>query len=308
MNQNPPKESIALGALYTTLAMAVAAILGALVKWTSHGFSSEFLMVVRWGSGLLILGILYLLRPPGSLRSKQWLIQCGIAASWTIAVFIYYLSIRFITLMDATLLLNTAAIFAPFLAFFLDKKREPVMVWVGTLIGFLGVVIVLQPGPELLKNPYSLVGLGAGMFIAIRIYLNSKLKNEPAHRTTFYSLLAGFGLCLALLASSSTAIQAPDWQAMLFTPRDDFLHLLVDSTMVLVVIAFGVLSMMQPWLTSAGLSYASVGQISPFRYTAVLFAGVLDWTFWGVAPSWMSYLGFALVVVGGLTIIKGKRS
>lgn len=307
MNQNLPQQSIALGALYTTLAMAVVAILGALVKWTSHGFSSEFLMVVRWGAGLLILCALYLFRPPDSLRSEQWLLQCGIAASWTAAIFIYYLSIRFISLMDATLLLNTAAIFAPVLNFFLDKKREPAIVWVGTLIGFLGVVIVLKPGPALLENPYSLVGLGAGMLIAIRIYLTSKLKNEPAHRTTFYSLLAGFGLCLALLAFSSTSIQTPDWQATLFSPRYQFLHLLVDSTMVVVIIAFGLLSIMQPWLTSSGLSYASVGQISPFRYTAVLFAGVLDWAFWGVVPTWTTCVGLALVVAGGLTVIKSKR-
>ena len=308
MNQDPPHQFSALGALYTTLAMAIVAILGALVKWTSLGFSSEFLMVVRWGAGLLILVALYLLRPPDSLRSEQWLLQCGIAASWTIGVFIYYLSIRFISLMDATLLLNTAAIFAPFLNFFLDKKREPAMVWVGTLIGFLGVVFVLKPGPALLENPYSLLGLGAGMLIAIRIYLNSKLKNEPAHRTTFYSLLGGLGLCLALLAFSSTSIQTPDWQAMLFAPRDQFLHLFVDSTMVVVVIAFGVLSMMQPWLTSSSLSYASVGQVSPFRYTAVLFAGVLDWTFWGVAPTWTSCVGVVLVVAGGLTVVMSKRS
>ncbi len=77
--------------------------------------------------------------------------------------------------------------------------------------------------------------------------------------------------------------------------------------MILVVIAFGVLSMMQPWLTSSGLSYASVGQVSPFRYTAVIFAGLLDWAFWGVLPTWTTYVGFALVVVGALIIIKSKR-
>ena len=48
----------------------------------------------------------------------------------------------------------------------------------------------------------------------------------------------------------------------------------VDSSLTTALVIFGVLSMLLPWLTALGLNYASVGQIAPFRYTAVIFAGL----------------------------------
>ena len=95
---------------------------------------------------------------------------------------------------------------------------------------------------------------------------------------------------------------------MLFTPRDAVSPMFVDSALFTALMIFGVLSMMLPWLTAAGLSHASVGQIAPFRYSAVIFAGILDWMIWGVQPTWPSYVGFGLVVAGAVIILRGKSS
>ncbi|MDG2030435.1 MAG: hypothetical protein P8J45_05460, partial [Phycisphaerales bacterium] len=57
-SQNLP-QSIKAGAIYTILTMAGAATLGALVKWASGGFSSEFLTSVRFFSGFMIMILIY---------------------------------------------------------------------------------------------------------------------------------------------------------------------------------------------------------------------------------------------------------
>jgi drug/metabolite transporter (DMT)-like permease len=306
-SQNLP-QSIKAGAIYTILTMAGAATLGALVKWASGGFSSEFLTSVRFFSGFMIMILIYALGRHGSLKTKSLGIQFGVAASWVLGILIYYVSIRFIPLMDATLLLNTAAIFGPILAKFFDGKREPKLVWLGTAIGFAGIVVVLRPGPVLFENPMSLIGIMAGFFAGLRLLFNSKLKEDSAQCTTFYSLLLGSGICLLILLSVGVPIRAPHWETMMFSPRDSMSPWFVDSSLILVVVIFGLLSMLMPWLTAKGLSYASVGQIAPFRYTAVIFAGLLDWAIWDVVPSWPSYVGFALVLGGAMLILKGKRT
>ena len=308
MNSPDETQSIKAGAIYTTLAMAGAASLGALVKWASHGFSSEFLTSLRFFSGFLIFLAIYAFGRRVSLKTDSMRLQFGMALTWVLSILVFYISIRFIPLMDATLLLNTAAIFGPILARVFDGKREPLMVWVGTAIGFAGIVIVLRPGPQLFENPMSLIGVLAGFFAGLRLLLNSKLKHEPAQRTTFYSLLFGCAICLVLLVSVGLPIRVPQWETMLFTPTGAISRTFVDSSMITALVIFGVLSMLLPWLTALGLNYASVGQIAPFRYTAVIFAGLLDWAIWGVLPGWPSYVGFALVMGGAMIILRSKRS
>ena len=293
--------------MYTILAMIGSASLGGIVKWASHGFSSEFLTSLRFFSGFLIFIIIFSIGRRVSLKTDRIGMQFAVAMSWVFMILIYYVSIRFVPLMDATLLLNTAALFGPILARIFDNKREPKLVWVGTAIGFVGVIIVLRPGPALYENPMSAIGLLAGFIAGVRLLLNSKLKAEPAQRTTFYTLVFGSAICLGILLIEGFPIQVPAWETILFPHRESVDPMFVNSSLVLALVIFGAISMLLPWLTALGLSYASVGQISPFRYTAVIFAGGIDWVIWGISPTWPSYVGFAVVLSGALIILRGKR-
>lgn len=306
MTDQEPRPSLSLGGLYISLSMLAGALLAGLVKWASVGFSSEFIVAIRFAAGLLVFLSLLAMKPRVSLKTRQWRMQIAVAVSWVLATLVFFYSIRFIRLMDAALLLNTAALFAPIFARVFDGKREPRLVWLGTLVGFIGVVVVLRPGPALLQNPISLIGLLAGVFAGLRVYFNGRLKGEPAKRTTFYSLLGGAVVAVVVLVAAGLPIRVPDWESMLFKPRDST-PLFVDSSLVFVVLACGIISMIQPLLTAAGLRHASVGQIAPFRYTAVVFAGAIDFVFWGVVPTWPSWLGFALVFAGASLVVQGSR-
>lgn len=296
--------SIALGAIYTTFAMAAVALMAVVVKWGSHGFSSEFLMLVRFAAGLAVFVPYYFATGRVDLRSKLWLTQSGVAISWTIAIFLYYVSLRYVPLMDATLLLNTSALFAPLLAFFIGRKHEPWQVWAGTAIGFVGVLIVLRPGADVFR-PMSLLALGSGMLMAVRVYLHSRVASEPRPRTTFYSLAVGLALCVLLLALTGFRIERPAWEGMLFTPVEMAEPMFVDSALVGAVFALGLLAMLQPLFVAASMEYATVGQVSPFRYTAVVIAAALDWMIWGQAPTWIAVAGMLLIALGAAMILSG---
>ena len=300
------QPSIVLGAIYTTLAMTVVALMASIVKWASHGFSSEFLIVVRWGTGLAVFVAFYLLTRRVSLRTARWLTQSGVAVCWTAAVFLYYLSVRYIPLMDATLLLNTSALFAPLLAWIFAGQREPPLVWVGLAIGFIGVLVVLRPGPEMFQ-PMALVALASGWLMAMRIFLISRLGDEPKLRTTFYSLAVGLGVSLLLLAITGFPVARPGWEEMLFTPSEMAQPLLVDTALIAAVVILGVMSLLQPLLITWSLDYASVGQIGPFRYTAVVITAVIDWLVWHQLPTWTAISGLLLIGFGGTLVVLASR-
>jgi drug/metabolite transporter (DMT)-like permease len=271
-----PQQSIACGALYTSLAMSSVAVMAAVVKWGSYGFSSELLMLVRWGAGLLVFGVYWVISGRVSLRTTRWLTQSMLGVYWTLGVFLFYVSLRTVPLMDATLLFNTAALFAPLLAFVLLGKRERWTVWLGTLIGFAGVAVVLRPGSNVFQ-PMALLSLLAGFLMAVRVYLNLQLSGGPKQRITFYSLAVGTLVCLVLLAVEGFRIAPPDWQRMLFTPREIAEPMFVDAALVVALVALGLLTMVQPLLIAWSLQYASVRETAPFRYTSVVVAALIDW-------------------------------
>lgn len=300
------EHSVVRGAVYTTLAMTTVALMGGMAKWASSGFSSELLMLVRWASGLLVFGVYWALSGRASMRTAKWRTQSFVGISWTLSVFMYYVSLRTIPLMDATLLLNTSALFLPLLALVFASKRESWTVWVGVLVGFVGVVAVLKPGSAMFQ-PMSLIGLSSGLLMALRVFLNSELSDEPKTRTTFYSLAVGTLVCLVLFAAEGFKTAVPDWQRMLFTPREVAEPMFVDATLGVAVLALGLMSMAQPLLVAWSLKYATVGEVAPFRYTSVAVAAVIDLLVWDRVPSWTTTLGLVLIAIGATVILTTRR-
>lgn len=300
-------KNLMLGALYTILASLAVVLMAVIVKWASHGFSTEFLMVIRWVAGLTIFLLIYsAMHQRTSIKTGRPLMQAGAAVCWTAAIFSYYLSLRYIPMMDATLLLNTASLFAPLIARLLDGKKEGRLVWVGTGVGFLGVLVVLKPGAAIF-SPMAFVALASGFLMALRLYFNRELgKTDPKDRTTFYSLSVGLILCLVVWAV--TGVQIGNWYGHLFSPVEELHPWMIDGVLWASVIALGLLSMLQAYFSAFGLQYASVGRVAPFRYSAVIFAAILDWALWGQAPSAAAVVGLGLIVLSGVVVLNAKES
>jgi len=300
------KQSVPLGALYTTLSTITVVLMAMLIKWASHGYATEFLMATRWTAGLaLFLAVWLAARGRTGMATRHPGMQIGAALCWTGATFAYYLSIRFIPLMDATLLLYTSSLFGPLVARLLSGVREPGRVWLGIGVGFAGVAVVLNPN-SCIFSPWSLVALASGLLMALRVHFNRELSHDdPKERTSFYSLSVGLAACLA--AWAATGLPVGSWRAHMFTPTTALQPWLVDGVLLGAVVALGLLSMLQAWLVAFGLEHASVGKVGPFLYMGVIFAALADWLVWGVKPSACAVAGLVIIVAGGLIVLRGKK-
>ena len=295
-------SELAEGGLFSALAAIAGASMAAIVKWGSHGFSTELLVAVRFGAGLLFFVVISLMRRQAFLYRASHPIRCSlVAASWVGGIFCCYFAIRFITLTDAVLLVNTTPIFAPLLNWLFLKKTEPPSVWVGIGLGIVGVVFVLRPGANVLQV-HALIGLMSGLLFATRMVINASLsKTESKEVITFYSLGVGLLICLGILAL--TGLHLGNWEPHLFPPQDWLRPWIVYPWVLLAVAAMGVLCMLQAWFTSAAYEHASVGEAGPFRYVGVVFAALLDWLCWGQVPDLYSVLGFVFITAGGIWVI-----
>lgn len=297
-----PRSELIIGGIYSVLASLAVAIMAAIVKWGSHAFSSEFLTTIRFAAGFGTYGLFLLIRH----RALPYRTSCPglcslMAVAWVGGIFCCYLAVRFIPLPDVVLLLYTSPLFAPLLNRFFLKKQESWIVWIGISLGFAGVVIVLRPVTGIMQIP-ALIGLLSGFLFAVRWVLSSHLcRTDSKEVQTFYSLAVGLAVCLGLLAL--TGLHVANWEHHLFPPRDWLRPWVMFPEVLLAVGTLGLFCMLQPWFTTAAYEHASVGQAGPFRYTGVIFAGLLDWLCWGHIPSLASVLGFVLITTGGIWVI-----
>ena len=51
-------------------------------------------------------------------------------------------------------------------------------------------------------------------------------------------------------------------------------------------------------------SYVPSSILAPTSYFAIVFSGLLDWLIWNTVPDTQTLLGIALVVCGGLLILR----
>lgn len=306
MLQSAQPRNLFKGALWTTVSQLVLALLALLIKWGSHAFSTEMLLVVRFFFGTCVLLLIQALRHDlKRLGTRRLGAQFLLAAIWAGALFSFYISLRWVNLMDATLFVCAGSLYTPVFAWLLFKEKEQTTVWLGVAIGLAGVAVILHPG-HLNLGWIVLLPMLSGILGCLRGIVNSRLvRTENDTAVTFYSVFFSLLLCAPLLAFSG--IDAPDWQQHLFPPRDWAEPMIIYPYVAIAVLALGLLGILQPYFRSLGLRHASASQAAPFLYMCVVFSALLDWFFYGVRPPVASIIGFALVLAGGLVVIMGKR-
>lgn len=193
--------------------------------------------------------------------------------------YLYFLAIRYLTLIDATTLNYTAPFFVPLMWRFWRKEKVGANVWWSILIGFIGVAVVLRPGSEILQLGF-LYGLSAGIFSAIAFcalrILN--LKKEPMTRTLFYYFLFG------IIVSFPFALAV--WEPP--SPRE-----WVEA------IAIGVATSIGQMLLTVAYRYGTASYLSPLGYSTVIYAGIIGWLFLDQSLGLHSLIGTLLIIAGG---------
>ena len=231
--------------------------------------------------------ISFILNIPLALKHKE---AISSFSSWGLVIFrtlcgyisfcCVFLAVNKTSLVNVVLLDNTAPIFIPIAAYFWLKSKIPGILWTGILIGFLGILLILQPGLDIFKQHGILLALAAGIFLAL-IQLSIRLMAVKDHA---YGILFYFFLMYAVLSTplAITYWSIPSWD------------------IALKLIACGATSFgMQLGFVKA-FTYAKPTEIGPLNYSAVIFAYLMGLFIWNQDVSILSLLGIILVIFGGI--------
>lgn len=154
-------------------------------------------------------------------------------------------------------------------------------------IGFLGVLLIVRPGPDGFDTPalWAIASIG---FILLRDLSTRRI----SARTPTSAVV--FATSLALTASTGAATLAGEWQP------------LVPAQVLVIVLAAGVLLVGYVFSVHA-MRIGEIGFVQPFRYTLLLWSLLLGAAVFGEWPDALMLLGSAIVVATGLFTLHRER-
>lgn len=282
----PPTSNTRGIALYL-LGVALFAANDALGKWLVTEYSVVQVMLIRsLGSAALIYGLarstgatLRVAPGQGWLHVLRVLLLAGDSFS-------FYFATRALPLADVMTFYMSAPLIITAASAMLLGERVGIKRWGAIVVGFVGVVIALQPTGAAF-SPSALVALAGAACFALAMVITRRLRDSH-----WLTLVAWQFIGCGILG----AVGSPfDW----VTPG------IVDFLLMAVV---GLVACGCFMLITKALSLAPASLLAPFQYSAILWATILGWIIWGDKPTPPIIFGNALIIASGLFVLYRERT
>jgi drug/metabolite transporter (DMT)-like permease len=277
-----------LGILTMTGAMVFFVVNDALVKWVSTDLPTPQLIFVR---GVMTTALLLALAAwMGQLRLWRSALTRSVptrALVDSLASFTYLTAMFHMPLGNATAINLAGPLFLTMLAVFFLHERVSLGRWALILLGFAGVLLVVQPRAGEF-NSYAWLCLLAAMLHAGRDFLTRLV---PAQVPSLLITLST-AMMVTLLAGVWSMFEP--WRAMSTT----HIGQLFAAAMCLAA-GYHLLTLSMRW--------GDMSVIGPFRYSGLLMALLLGYLMWGDVPNGLAWCGIALVVAAGLGLLQAER-
>ncbi len=277
--------SHAMQSLWMLAASFLFAVLAAAVKLGSPEVGTFSMIFYRGLFGVVMLFVWA--RATGKTLATPYIwSHFKRSGAGTVALAMWLYAITFLPLSTGMTLNYTSPIFmAAILVVAGLMHRRPVE-WklvASVLIGFVGVVEVLQPEVNARDWWPSLIGLGSGLLSAvayIQIKELSELK-EPEWRVVFY--FSFFNLVFGLAGH------------LLFEPADTYT---LKSTSCVIAVGLSACFAQVAMTRSFGAGNLLVSSVLSF--SGIVFAAIIGAIVWGDAITIQSALGIAIIIFAGV--------
>ena len=161
--------------------------------------------------------------------------------------------------------------------------------WAAVLIGFAGIIMVMQPGADTF-TPWALLPLGAAFgYASASVMVRLVDKDVPSPLVNLYSNLSALAGAVILTLATAEPVAIASW-------RDLGL-----------IVAMGVSGGVGVLCLTIAYRMTSPSILAPFEYTGILFAFTLGWVVFHEAPFDRLFPGVLLIVGAGLLIVWRER-
>ena len=199
----------------------------------------------------------------------------------------YYTAARYLPLAQLLTLYFSAPILTTLLAKPLLGEHVSPVRWASVLLGFVGVVIAVDPVGMQASWPMLLVLVAAAMWGYAIILMRQIARKEPS--------------ILQMLVQNLTFLVLTGALSM-------FTWVSPDPFELLLLFAIGVIGGIGQYFLFEGSRLAPAAVMSAMEYTSLLWAFVLGYMIFGDIPTLPVWIGAATILASGVLLVAGERT
>ena len=272
-----------LGFLYMFLSVCTFSIMDLIVKW-SGDYPTGQVMFFRGFFGIIPT---FFLIPRERIktfyktkRPKEHFFRCIMGLMALVAIFI---ALRKLPLAIVVSLSFSAPLFITILSIFLLSEKVGIYRWLAVLIGFVGVIIITEPGIEEMNYLYLLPIIFCVGMSFVTITIRKLSSTEPIWLISiFFSIM----ILIASLMTIPFGWVMPNFH--------DFILLSL----------VGIMGGSANLFLTQSYKLSEVSLVAPLKYLSLIFAIIFGYLIWNEVPTTKTLIGASLVVSASLIIFR----
>ena len=276
-----------LGFLYMFLSVCAFSVMDIIVKW-SVDYPIGQVLFFRGFFGIIFY---FFIIPKERLHNFYVTKRAGLhtlrCLSGLIALVAIFIAIRSLPLATVVSISFAAPIFTTIFSIFLLKEKVGLYRWLAVLVGFIGIVVITEPGFSSLNFYYIYPIIFCLGLSYVAIAIRKLSSTEPVWLISFF-----FSFSIAILGLFSL------FQGWVMP---NFLDLFLLS---MVGILGGLANL---WL-SQSYKYSEVSLVTPLKYLALVFAIIFGYFIWNEVPTIKTLMGALLVIVSSFIIFRREMT
>ena len=269
------------------ISVCAFSLMDVLVKW-SDAYPVGQVLFFRGFCG--IIPILFLIPRDRFLnfyKTTRPLLHFKRCLSGLIALVAIFISLRNLPLATVVSITFAAPIFTTIFSIFLLKEKVGLYRWLAVLVGFVGIIVITEPGFSSLNFYYIYPIIFCLGLSYVAIAIRKLSTTEPVWLISFF-----FSFSIAILGLLSL------FQGWVMP---NFLDLFLLS---MVGILGGLANL---WL-SQSYKYSEVSLVTPLKYLALVFAIIFGYFIWSEVPTLKTLIGALLVILSSFIIFRREMT
>ena len=260
-------------------------------KWLiQSGLPPMQVVLIRYAGQFLLVSALFLpSRGVELVRTRSPRLEllrglCLLASTMLNFSALVFLPLTVTASIAFTMPLMLCALSIPFLGEHIGWRR-----WLAILTGFVGVLVIVQPGSDAF-HPATFLSLTSAFFTALYMLLNRKLAGVDSVTTQqFYAAFIAT-ICILPLAFGMGGWVWPS-----------------DPAGWAAFVAIGAVALTGHQLITTAHRYAPASILAPFGYSQIIFMTASSWLIFNEPPDIWVFVGAPIVIGSGLYIWLRER-
>lgn len=268
------------GILFMLVGMFMFSVNDVVGKWLVATYTVGQVLLIRSAAAMIVLAPAVIREGKTVLSPPHPGLQALRVVLSTLEVAFFYWAVSYLPLAETVTFYLAGPIYVallarPFLGEVITPRR-----WIAIGVGFVGVLVALNPGGAAFGLP-ALIAITGTLFFAGMMIITRQLKGTPDTTLVFWQTLGALamGLILAPFGWVTPSLRDYGLLAML-----------------------GVVALFAHMATNRALKLAPASTVVPYQYTLIVWAVILGYLVFGDVPSASTLVGAAIIVGAGVWI------